>query len=223
MVSTTAIILTHNRPELLCQCVEAIGSQVDAVVVVDNASAPAVRLDDLPGTSALQILMTIPDQPPNLSRLWGIGLRIAASLGSQRVAVLCDDAIAPLGWMAAVCAAMDRTGAAAGCSDPMGYLGAGQERVKFAPDRALMERMPGWAYVVELGRGIEPDERFHWWWGDTDLDWQARGAGGMVMIGGYPVPNVRPNDFLVNVPGLGQRAGLDGEAFAAKWGSPCPW
>lgn len=225
-----ALILTHDRPGLLCQCVAAIGPQVDIVIIIDNASDPVVKLDDLPQVDAVQLLMTIPDQPPNLSKLWAMGLRVAASLASRskgrgphRVAILCDDAMVPPGWMAAVCAAMTRTGASAGCSDPMGHLSVGQERVKLAPDHALMERMPGWAFVLELGRGVEPDERFHWWWGDTDVDWQARRAGGTVMIGGSPVPNLRPNDFLVNMSGLSQRAGLDGEAFEAKWGSPRPW
>ncbi len=40
MDGTAAVILTHNRPELLAACVGAIRGQVDTVLVVDNASAP---------------------------------------------------------------------------------------------------------------------------------------------------------------------------------------
>lgn len=226
-----AIILTHNRPELLRECVAAIEPQVDGVIVIDNASDPPVRALDLPPTGLLEVV-GIPDQPPNLAALWNRGIATAAvwahaaaiathvQPGSWWLAVLCDDAIVPDGWFAAVTDAMAQTGAAAGCSNPWGTAHA--PRVKTAPDSDLMGRMPGWAFILDGSKGLRADESMHFWWCDTDLDWQARAAGGMVMIGGYPVPNRLPNDFLTTVPGLNEQAGRDGEAFAAKW-SGRPW
>jgi hypothetical protein len=82
--------------------------------------------------------------------------------------------------------------------------------------------MPGWAWILNPDSGVRADESMRWWWLDTDIDWQARKHGGMVMIGGYPVPNRLPNDFTVHVPGLGEQAGRDGETFTAKWGRR-PW
>jgi hypothetical protein len=69
---------------------------------------------------------------------------------------------------------------------------------------------------------LRADERFHWWWCDTDLDWQARARGGTVIARGPVVPNTLPNDFTVNYPGLNDRAGQDGLEFTAKWGWR-PW
>lgn len=224
-----AVVLTHNRPELLARCVAAIGPQVGAVIVIDNASDPPIsRASILPAVGLEDdyqlLLVQVPDQPPNLSYLWNVGIGLVEKLRDRAdscgIAVLCDDAIVPPGWFAAVADAMTATGAAIGCSNPWGHAHA--PRLKTEPDRSLMERMPGWAWVLNPDSGVRPDESLRWWWGDTDMDWQARHAGGMVMIGGYPVPNERPNDFTVSVPGLATQAGQDGETFAAKW-SYRPW
>ncbi len=215
-----AVILTHNRPELLVECVTAINGQVDLTLVSDNASSPPVDPSTLPGAVSVRY---VPDQPPNLAKLWNLGLDVAANLVDEDpwfVAVLCDDAIVPAGWVDAVTAAMVDTGAAAGCSNPFGH--DHPPRVKTEPDSDLMGRMPGWAFILNGTKGLRADETMHWWWFDTDLDWQARHAGGLVMIGGCLVPNARPNDFTVHMPGLAEQAGLDGETFAQKWNRR-PW
>jgi glycosyltransferase involved in cell wall biosynthesis len=221
-----AIILTHNRPELLQQCIQAISPQVDGVLVIDNASDPPVKdeiLDHLaPGDGAI---LRIPDQPPNLSALWNIGLDVAdrenwQAEGPWYTALLCDDAIVPPGWFSAVTGAMRDTGAAAGCSNPWGQQH--EPRVKTAPDSDLSGRMVGWAFVLDGSKGLRADERLQWWWCDSDLDLRAREAGGMVMAGGYPALNLRPNDFTITKPELGEQAGRDGETFASIWGYR-PW
>lgn len=216
-----AVILTHNRPELLAQVIAAIKPQVDTVIVIDNASDPAAQVEgDV-------VLLQIPDQPPNLSRFWNVGIAVALDLAGQdaaqtRIAFLCDDAIVPEGWFAAVTAAMADHGAAVGCSDPFGYLPAGQVRLKTQTDSAIMERMPGWAWVLDPASGVRADETFQVWWGDSDVDWQARAAGGMVMVGGYVVPNIHPSGFMATHPELIYQTGQDALAFVAKYGS-CPW
>jgi glycosyltransferase involved in cell wall biosynthesis len=213
---TAAVILTHNRPELLAQCVAAIKPQVDMVIVVDNASEPAAQVG--PGV----VLIQIPDQPPNLARFWNVGLSVAMAEGAERVAFLCDDAIVPDGWFAAVLEGMAATGAVVGCSDPHGHLPAGHTRVKTAPDAAIMERMPGHAWVLDPASPVRPDESMLLWYCDTDVDWQARHASGMVMVGGYPVPNIHPSGFMLTHPELIDQTGQDGLTFSAKW-SWRPW
>ena len=219
-----AIILTHNRPELLAQCVAAISPQVDVTLVIDNASDPPVDPNSLSATVEHPVAVAhIPDQPPNLANLWNRGLDMVDALAVGQpwhAAILCDDAIAPPGWFAAVTQAMDETGAAIGCSNPWGHQHPPQ--VKTQPDADIMGRMPGWAWILNGASGLRADESMHFWWCDSDIDFRARQAGGMVMIGGYPVPNVRPNDFLTTVPGLADQAGRDGAAFVAKWGHR-PW
>lgn len=229
-----AVIVTHNRPILLAECVAAVGPQVDMVIVIDNASQPPVSSDTLPPPepepdSYRMCVVAVPDQPPNLARFWNLGMDVAgvergqnltAAAEPWHIAVLCDDAIVPPGWFAAVTAAMAETGAAIGCSDPWGNQHP--PRVKTERDGDLMGRMPGWAWIVDASKGLHADESMSWWWCDTDLDWQARAAGGMVTIGGFPVPNRLPNDFTCTVPGLSDLAGRDGEAFVAKYGTR-PW
>lgn len=75
------------------------------------------------------------------------------------------------------------------------------------------------------GSHVEPaalraDERMRWWWQDTDLDWQARGLGGMLVVPGPHVPNRHANESTVGE--LAEQAGRDGEIFVEKWGFR-PW
>jgi glycosyltransferase involved in cell wall biosynthesis len=214
---SAAVIITHNRPALLRQCVAAIQPQVDFVIVIDNASNPPA------GPLAQYGVITIREmqQPPNIAAMWNRGIdAVNAVCGCNLVAFLCDDAIVPKGWFDAVTDGMVQTGAVAGCSDPFGNRH--RPILKTRPDGDLYGRMVGWAFVLDLSSGIRADESMHWWWCDTDVDWQARAKGGMVMVGGHPVPNELPNDFTGSRPELGERTGVDAAAFAAKWGSR-PW
>lgn len=226
----TAVVLTHNRPELLERCVAAIGPQVDAVLIIDNASDPPTKFDIPDGAFPLVNTMHVPDQPPNIPRMWTYGMDWAGKYAArfsgehaQHAAFLCDDAIVPPGWFDAVSEAMWLEGAAAGCSDPFGRLW-GERRVKRQQDNDISGRMIGWAFILNLGAGIVPDESMAFWWCDTDIDWQARERGGFVMTGGPEliVPNELPNGHLVARPDLQQQAGDDGLAFAAKY-SGRPW
>lgn len=202
------IILAHNRQAFLTRAIEAVRPQVDTVMVLDNASEPPLAVPDGVGT------MYIEEQPPNLAKFWNFGLEFFCSWFKGRphdVAVICDDAIVPAGWFAAVTSAMRETGATVGCSDPFGY--AHPPRLKTEPDRAIMERMPGWAWIVDGNQGLRADERLRWWYLDTKLDWDARRMNGMVMIGGYAVSNEQPGHYTNVKPELGEQAGRDREAF----------
>lgn len=219
-----AVILTHNRPELLRQTWQAIGPQVDMVIIMDNASDPPVNYQQYHALEWKTAVVTVPDQPPNLARLWGHGIKLAETIrqaGDEEledgfyVAMLCDDVLIPDGWFKAVTDVMTLTGAVVGCS------GHGT-RVKTEPDSNLVERMPGHAWILDPVSTVRPDESMAWWWCDTDIDWQARKSGGMVMVDGYAVHNVHPNDWTVRRPELAEQAGQDGLTFVAKWGWR-PW
>lgn len=221
-----AVILAHNRPELLCETWCAIGPQVDAVIIIDNASSPPV--DALRSDSWLTAILRIPDQPPNLSRMWNVGIESAIDLyeaqavreGALRVAVLCDDAPPPPGWFDAVCTAMAETGAVLGASAPAMFSFPGPPRVKTAPDSDLPGRMPGWAWILDPMSLVRPDERFAYWWNDTQLDLDARAAGGMVLIGDHPVPNRLPDGWTGKMT---DRIHLDTLAFLEKHDGWRPW
>lgn len=219
MNSRYALIITHNRPELLKQCLDAITPQVDRVVVMDNASDPPVNAQGVKGT-----VMYVPDQPPNLSNLWNRGLNwIEWDIDRSNkfdVAMLCDDVTVPEGWFEAVTSCMRGVGAAAGCTHS--WFPVSTLILKTNPDGDIHNRMQGSAFVLAGDKGLRADESMHWWWCDTDLDWQARLAGGMVIAPGPVAHNIHPNDFTNSVPGLAEQAGLDGKVFKAKW-SWRPW
>jgi glycosyltransferase involved in cell wall biosynthesis len=219
-----AIVLTHNRPELLAQCVAAIRAQADVVLVIDNASDPPVP----PAKHYGVTVMNIPDQPPNLSRLWNTGLDWVETWVSTNipatpewdVAVLCDDVTVPNGWFETVATGMRAYGAAAASTHQWSEVHA--PILKQAPDNDLNNRMCGWAFVVAGEKNLRADEDLRWWWCDTDMDWQARNNGGMVIVPGPVAKNIHPNDFTYRVPGLAEQTGVDGLNFARKWGSR-PW
>jgi len=219
-MSGAAIILTHNRPDLLRQTVAAIGPQVSEVVVIDNASDPPVQMD-VPDGFGLAVL-NVPDQPPNLAALWQLGIEAIEAICDcehmRYVAVLCDDAPPPDGWFDAVVTGMRETGAVIGCSGGS----RAQCWVKTEPDGDLGGRMPGHAFVLDIQSPIRPDQQFHWWWCDTDIDFQGRRAGGMVTVPGFPVHNIHPNEFTYSRPWAAERIHHDSMAFDAKWGFR-PW
>lgn len=216
-VNRCALIVAHGRQELLDQTIAAVRPQVDRVLVLDNASKPQLEV------SEETTLLRLPDQPPNLAKWWNIGLNFYATLYAEepfQVAILCDDAIVPEGWFDAVSTAMMLEGVTAGSSSPWGH--PFPPIVKGTPDRDIMTRMCSWAFIVDGHCPIRADESMHWWWFDTDFDIRLRHHGKTVLIGTHPVPNSQPNYYTAVKPELGEQAGRDRAAFAAKWGGT-PW
>ena len=226
-----AVVPTHNRPAELARLIAAIAPQCDHLVIIDNASDPPVpkfEIDEWPAGRSGQPhscwikVVRDDEQPPNLSRLWNVGLNLAANLyrglPAFDVAVLNDDAVPPPGWWDAVSGAMRANGAAAACSDPHGTLTS--PLVKVQPDGDIMGRMCGWAFMLRGEAGLRVDERFRWWFGDTDLDWRARRTGGMVVVPGFAAGNTGANSSTVGV--LAEQAGRDRETFTEVWGY-APW
>lgn len=216
-----ALILGHNRPVEIQDVINDIKDQVDCILVIDNASEPPLHTQlKKPEGTALTFLRDM-TQPANLPRLWNIGFEQIRMIADEpyKIAVLTDDVRIPEGWFHAVTDAMDRTGAAAGCSSPWdGRLI--QELLKTQPDSDIANRMFGPAFIVRGEAGLQANEDLKWWWNDTDLDWKARGAGGMVVIPTHPVLNRYPNASTVGVNA--EQAGRDHEAFKEFWGWS-PW
>lgn len=219
-----AIVLTHNRPELLGQCVAAIRAQADAVLVIDNASDPPVPPAEQDDVTVMNIL----DQPPNLSRFWNIGLDwveiwVSANIPPTPewdVAVLCDDVIVPDGWFETVSSCMREHGAAAASTHQ--WYEVSRPILKTVPDADLANRMCGWAFVLAGEKNLRADEDLKWWWADSNVDWQARGIGGMVICPGPVAKNIHPNDWTSRILDLAHQSGVDGETFTRKWGWK-PW
>jgi hypothetical protein len=211
---------------MLAELVTIVSREVDAVFVIDNASDPpisaqALRIDREACARPRGEIVVVRDdeQPPNLSRLWNVGLDAAQAdeMKTWDVAVLNDDALPPAGWLTSVSEAMRSHSAqpAAACMAPIS-----ESVLKTEPDRDLYRRLDGGAFMLRGELGLRADERMRWWWGDTDLDWQARAAGGTLLISGPPVPNRLANSTTVGE--LALQGGRDGEVFKEKWGWR-PW
>lgn len=225
LVRNFAVIPTANRPEVCLQAIESIRDQVDLIYIIDNGTSK--RLGDLENADLSKCFpvwrnLNI-DGVPNLSKIWNIGLDLAeqvvlsTDLDRWNVAIINDDAIVPPGWMEAVSTRMRFLGGVAACSGSL----TGWEILQLHPGPVpLQARMQGWAFVLAGERGLRFDEELKWWFGDDDMDWRSRGAGGMVMIRDYPVINQFPNGQMT--PELQEQANRDRETFKAKWGQT-PW
>ncbi len=223
-----AVVTAHNRQELLTECIVSLAPQVDRIIVIDNASDPPIEVAHQLHRNKV-VIVCDPEQPPNLSRLWNRGLNIAHEAARftvnsdtpvYDVAVFGDDVIVPTGWWDRVSEAMRSTSAVMGATH--GIAPIWQSMLKLEPDADIVNRVPGWAWMLRGEAGLRLDESLQWWFGDTDLDWRARQAGGMILVPGEIAVNQRPNDFTNSRPELGRQAGYDRITFGKKWGWT-PW
>lgn len=77
-------------------------------------------------------------------------------------------------------------------------------------------RLPGIGLVVAGEVGLRHDPQFRWWLVDDDLEWQAREAGGTVLVGGTSLTHTGFQGEL-----RGERLTAwheDQPKFMAKWG-----
>jgi glycosyltransferase involved in cell wall biosynthesis len=212
-----AIIPTHNRPALLRALVWSLGSQCDHIVVLDNACDPPVdeaALAEAAGQARVTVLRD-GEQPPNLARFWNVmfehcakqGLSITATVWD--VAVLNDDSVVPVGWYDACSRGLREATAVIAHTDPttptllreLGNVGG--------------NRMCPHAFVIRGEMGLRADEDLRWWYFDSDLDQQARLAGGVLSVRGPRVINSLANTTTVGP--LAEQAELDRKTFEAKW------
>lgn len=223
-----AVIPTHNRPEHLGRLVTQLADSCDYIVVVDNASDPAVDPLHLlnfalPHTPALHVIRD-EEQPPNLARLWNVAFaeiaRLEAAKGSTAwdIAVLNDDVELPDGWYDHLAGALRSHDVLAVSADAYGHVR--EPLIRREPHNSLMTRMCPWAWVFRGECGVEADEKLRWWWQDTDIEWRLALAGGVLVLPGLIAKNVGANSQTTGV--LLEQAATDRHTFAAKWGWN-PW
>lgn len=223
MIPRYVIVPTHNRPKWIVPLVETMALQADAVVVVDNASTPPLNLDGVIAdidTGCQVVLIRDEEQPPNLSRFWNLMFdrckELAADAGAEQwdVAVLNDDVLLPFGWLAIVSEALRGHPTAV-----IAHTGTGrvvrEPRLLTELDNDMETRMCPHAFVIRGEVGLRADETMRWWYQDTDIDWQARLAGGVLAIPGPRVSNALANTTTVGV--LREQAQRDEQAFMTKW------
>lgn len=213
------VIPHYNRPGVALQCIESVKAQSDTIFVVENSDTNPLSEPD--ETLTPYYLLPYEEHPVNLSKAWNIGLdaaeKDARRMGAPRwdVAILNDDALVPAGWYDAVSKNMRSQGAAAGCSGP--HL----VTLKAPGPVPLSMRMQGWAFMITGETGLRADETFRWWFGDSDLDWQARRLGGMAMVKGYYTQNMFADQSTRGTRAI--QAQEDARQFDIKWNGLKAW
>jgi hypothetical protein len=219
-----AIIPTHNRPARLLALVASLGTQCDHVIIVDNASTPPVDAEKLRPAAGGATVEVIRDeeQPPNLARLWNVMLDYClrwarggdctpdARLEPYDVAVLNDDSVIPAGWYNA-CSAGLRGHDTAVVAHTTPTSPALLTELHNDPNN----RMTPHAFVMRGETHLRADEDMRWWYFDTDLDWRARQAGGVLSVDGPRVVNALANTTTCGA--LAEQAEKDRATFEAKW------
>lgn len=228
-----AVIPTHNRHADLVDCVRSVADQVDEILIIDNASDPKIdatwlaRLAGVNGDTNCDVrVFWDSEQPPNLSKMWAQGIDYFRykykvwNLGVEPawIAVLNDDAVVPMGWFDAVQEAMEATGAVLGWSDPFGRVATGSRKFRQTSPGSVYDRVCGWAFVLRYPGAPMPDINLRWYYGDSQLDYQAARSGGCVAVGGYPVINKHPGASTVGE--LARQSGLDRAYFIANYEEP---
>lgn len=218
MIPAFAVVPSNGRP-VLDECLAALGDQVDTVILIGNNWQ---RETGVRSYGAFVMNGYEDDEACNISRWWNRGLGVAARLASYRdcaewdVVVLNDDAIVPGGWVGTLSERM-RAGSAA-----MAYpdqAGGQQEILHTVPDPVpLSQRITGYAFMLRGESDLQADESLAWWYGDDDLDWQARQQGGALLVPGIPVEHRAPNEQTAASPELTAQAGRDRQTFITKWG-----
>jgi glycosyltransferase involved in cell wall biosynthesis len=227
VIPRIAVITAHNRQELLLDCIQSLSAQVDRIIVIDNASDPPIRVPRSAHRSTVLVVRD-PEQPPNLSKLWNRGLELADYAAQAMlprptewdIGIFGDDVLVPPDWWFRVGTAIRVHGCVAGATH--GILPQPVDIIKREIDHDITSRMPGWAWMLRGESAMRLDENLRWWWGDTDLDWRCRQAGGVVIAAGEIAVNQRPNEYTVMKPELTRQAGLDRLTFSMKWGR-VPW
>jgi hypothetical protein len=160
--------------------------------------------------------------PPNISTLWNVGLRVAHARAQNRaeeawnVLVLNSDVICPPNLVATLNVAMRATGAALAYPDQFG----GQKLIMHTqPGPVDMQtRITGYAFMLRGELVPRFDEQFGWWYGDDDMDWQSRMGGGSILVPGCPVRHLTPNSSTNADSRLAAQTTIDRQRFIAKWG-----
>lgn len=227
MIPNYAVIATHNKQRQVTDLVWHLSDLgIERVVIIDNASQPQLESSALPAVSFVHY---DPEQPPNLSRLWNIGLDWVSNYHEDtfgdvpwNVCILNDDVRMTETWISSVSEHLrGHPTAALAYGDQHGFLSGPTLHSTLTSTDALL-KICGYAHMSRGELGIRFDESMRWWYSDDDYDWQARKLGGSLVVPHVRVHHDSPDVATMTTPALYEQACRDRETFIAKWGiAPC--
>ncbi len=103
--------------------------------------------------------------------------------------------------------------------DDRGILApTGQDYGRTQSDGMGGQTMTGWCFMMRGEAKLRFDERYRWWYGDTDLEKQVREAGKHVVVVNAGAQHLDPMHSTFDNPERLADAIADEFAFAEKWG-----
>lgn len=204
---TYAVIPVRDRHEHTLALIAQLGLPPERIIVIDNGSTVPARDVVPPGVRVIER----PDR--NMSEFWNIGLELAAAEqpGPHNVALLNNDLSVPSGFLAAL---------ANGLRVRPDHLIAYPDHERRLPPGICdpVGRMSGYAFMLRGEAGLRADPQFVWWYGDNDLEQQARARGKVVCVGGLHLHHLEHNRATAASPELTALTEQDQVRYQAKWG-----
>lgn len=218
-VETWGITACH-RPdiELTRRTLQLQRLPADRVILVANGPEPPTQAEIPEAT-----VIATREQEISLTRWWNEALEYVSARAPavHNIYVFDADSMASPAVVRQLAVVLRRESVAATCPDRHGTLTDGDvhiERRLVAQPQAL--RMTGYCFMLRGELGLRADTQFRFWYCDDDMEFQARVAGGVGMVGGcsvgHPVTGRPPSPYIQRC------AEEDREKFIQKWGTH-PW
>lgn len=185
-------------------------------IVVANGENPPTKTD-IPKATVLQY----PGDDFNMPNWWNMGLDYVSKKNKGKpyeVFIFESSTFATQDTVIKLATALRENDLAATSPDRWGQVPAGTVHIedRLQPLQNMAYRMTGYAFVLKGELELRADPKFRNWYPDDDLEWQARQAGGVGMVGQVMVGHPKYGSPLS--PMLAKFAEEDREKFKAKWG-----
>jgi len=209
VLPTYAVIASRSRPQMLATLRAQLAGQTTEVFVFDNG------YDKAPPDS-------IEAHGWPLHRMWNEGLAMAekAAGGKPYNVVICNDDLQVPNELCAQLEAGLRVSDDHWCAYPnhSGLNIPPGEVARTQSDKMAGQTISGWCFMLRGETGLRFDERYHFWYGDSDLERQVREAGKFVVaVGGCFVQHLDPMRSTLSDPVRMAQAMEDEALFAKEW------
>jgi len=183
------VIPTATRREYIPSIIENAGIPKNQIVVVHTIE----NNEEYSEVHNIEDLDEI-----NIQRWWNRGINFAMARGARYVALVNDDIEIRDNALQKIVAAMEETSAVLGYPYPFeGWV-------------------CGYCLVLDLSSNVRPDEKYRWWYGDRDIDLQAKQEGLVIGVAAK-VRHIHGNELTRDNPKLMELTKIDEEYFFDKW------